>query len=214
MKRFLFSILAIILPTLSYSLTPGEALARLMQGNDRYVHDKLEHPDRTSDRREAVQNSQKPFAIILGCSDSRVSPEIIFDQGIGDLFVVRVAGNIVSPVVLDSIEYSAKYLGSSLIVVLGHEKCGAVDAVMQGKTQDIEAIAKEILPAIQSCKIQQKPLANCIKANVLSVVQQIEKYPSLSKLIAQKQVNVIGAYYSLTTGEVELLPIKTGNNPR
>lgn len=210
MKRFLFSTLAIILPTLSYSLTPGEALARLMQGNDRYVHDKLEHPDRTSDRREAVQNSQKPFAIILGCSDSRVSPEIIFDQGIGDLFVVRVAGNIVSPVVLDSIEYSAKYLGSSLIVVLGHEKCGAVDAVMQGKTQDIEAIAKEILPAIESCKSQQNPLTNCIKANVLSVVQQIEKYPSLSKLIAQRQVNVIGAYYSLTTGKVELLPIKTG----
>lgn len=210
MNRFLLFLLASVLPAISYSLTPGDALARLMQGNQRYVQDKLEHPDSTSYRRESLQNAQKPFAVILGCSDSRVSPEIIFDQGLGDLFVVRVAGNIVSPVVLDSIEYSAKYLGSVLIIVLGHENCGAVEAVMQGKTEDIEAIAKEILPAIQSCKIQQSSLANCVKANVLSVVQQVEKYPALSKLIAQKQVNVIGAYYSFATGKVELLPIKTG----
>ena len=92
---------------------------------------------------------QKPFAIILGCSDSRVSPEILFDQGIGDLFIVRVAGNVAGPVELDSIEYAALYLKSSLVLVLGHENCGAITAVLDGQTKEIEHVADLIAPAIQ-----------------------------------------------------------------
>jgi carbonic anhydrase len=113
------------------AMTCEMGLQRLKEGNQRYVEDKLIHPDRTSERREALQSKQQPFAIIVGCSDSRVAPEIVFDQGVGDLFIVRVAGNVVGPIELDSIEYAAEYLKSCLIVVMGHQNCGAVDAVMK-----------------------------------------------------------------------------------
>lgn len=190
----------------AFAITPDVALQRLMQGNDRYAKDLLEHPDRTSIRREAIVAQQKPFAIILGCSDSRVAPEILFDQGIGDLFVVRVAGNVAGPIEIDSIEYSAKYLGSCIIVVLGHENCGAVNAVLQGQTQDIEAIAEKIQPAVTKCKGIQNPLQSCIKANVKSVVAQLNESPKIMTLIKQNKIKVVGGYYSLNTGKVEILP--------
>ncbi|HUD00945.1 MAG TPA: carbonic anhydrase, partial [Rhabdochlamydiaceae bacterium] len=136
MKKIALLFLALIQMSV-YGLTPDKALETLMDGNQRFSQDKSLHSDRNSERRQELVSKQTPYAIILGCSDSRVAPEIVFDQGIGDLFIVRVAGNVVGPLELDSIEYSALYLHSSLVMVLGHESCGAIKAVLAGTTKDI-----------------------------------------------------------------------------
>lgn len=183
-------------------MDPQEALQRLLEGNQRYVHDQLTHPDRTPFRREEIKKGQNPFATILGCSDSRVSPEIIFDQGLGDLFIVRVAGNVIDSVGQDSIDYSIRYLGSTLVLVMGHESCGAVTAVFDGKTGDIEDIARLIKPAIKNAK----DIEFAIKANVRWTVDQLKKNAFIKKLINEKKINVVGAYYHLGEGNVELLP--------
>lgn len=188
-------------------LTPEKSLERLMSGNERYVNDKLLHPDRTQIRRKEVTSTQTPFATIMGCSDSRVSPEIIFDQGIGDLFVVRVAGNVVGPLELDSIDFSAAQLGSSIILVLGHENCGAVNAVLNHQTNGIEAVAKLIEPSLQKSGVLEgkNPLEKAVKANVLMVVDQLKNSPVISKLVEQNKVKVVGGIYHLGSGKVELL---------
>lgn len=186
------------------SPTPAQALKQLVEGNQRYMQGKVLHPDQSKERRERTIEIQKPFATILGCSDSRVSPEILFDQGIGDLFVVRVAGNVVGPVELDSIEYSVLYLGSSLILVMGHENCGAIKAVMAGTTKDIEAVASLITPALEMHS--GGSLEDAIRDNALHVTQQLQKSPALAKFIQQGRLAVRGAYYDFVSGKVELLP--------
>lgn len=183
--------------------TPEESLKVLLEGNKRYASDQLLHPNRTMERRESLVAIQKPFAIIVGCSDSRVSPEIVFDQGIGDLFVVRVAGNVVGAIELDSIEFSAIYLNSSIILVLGHENCGAVSAVFKGNTKDIEVIAQKIEKGIGNLKPDS--LEGAIKANVRAVVSQIKNSEAVARLVHDKKINVVGGYYRLSTGEVELI---------
>ena len=187
--------------------TPSQtSLQRLMEGNKRFVKGESTHPNRAEERRLETAQQQEPFAIIVGCSDSRVSPEILFDVGIGDLFVVRVAGNVVGPIELDSIEFSALYLHSSLIFVKGHENCGAVTAVLEGKTKDIEAVASLIEPAVKQSKSKKgNRLENAIKDNVMNVVAQLKKTPALQKLIKDKKIEVAGGYYHFRTGEVELL---------
>jgi carbonic anhydrase len=175
----------------------------LIEGNKRYMKDSLQGPDRSSLRRMEIYQKQYPFATIVGCSDSRVPPEIIFDQGLGDLFVVRVAGQVVGPVELDSIEYSVKYLGSSFILVLGHEFCGAVDAVLQGQTEDIEDVASLIRPALEPLK--KKTLENAVKANVRWVVKHLKETPVIQQFMRDKKVDVIGGYYNLPDGKVEIL---------
>jgi len=189
------------------SLSAGDGLDRLVQGNKRFAEENLEHPNRSAERREAVESKQEPFAVIVGCSDSRVAPEILFDQGVGDLFVVRVAGNVVGPLELDSIEYSALHLHSSVVLVMGHENCGAVDAVIQKKDQTIEAVAKLIAPAIADVK-KEKPkeyLTACIKANAIAVRDYIVGTPIIKRLIEVKKVEVMPAYYNMDTGYVEIL---------
>ncbi len=191
---------------LAAHLAPQEALDRLIQGNQRYMKDQSEHPNRTAERRKETSELQEPFATILGCSDSRVSPEIIFDQGLGDLFIVRVAGNVVGDTELDSIEYSVLYLHSSLIVVLGHENCGAVKAVIAGTTKDIESVADLIQPAVdRTKKIKVDRLDQTIKANVDEMVARLRKSPPLSKMIREGKLSVVGAYYDFHKGRVELL---------
>lgn len=202
-----FSFFAAKSPQSAESVTPEAALERLVEGNSRYSADLHEHPDRLSLRRIEIYQKQRPFATIVGCSDSRVPPEIIFDQGLGDLFVVRVAGQVVGPVELDSIEYSIKYLGSSLVLVLGHQLCGAVDAVLKGKTADIEEVADLIRPALKN--IKQKSLENAVKANVFWVVENLKKTPLIHQLMQEGKVNVVGGYYTLPDGKVELLESKS-----
>lgn len=189
-------------------VTPDEALERLMAGNKRFTTDQLEHPNRTSERREALVHQQNPFAIIVGCSDSRVAPEILFDQGVGDLFVVRIAGNVIGILGLDSIDFAALYLGASLVLVLGHENCSAVKAVLDKQASSIEAIATLIEPAVIFAE-QQKTgdrLTNAVKANVKLVVEQLKRTPLLASLIEQKKFNIVGGYYNLQSGQVEILP--------
>lgn len=187
-------------------MNPTQALKQLVEGNNRYKQEQLLHPNRSKEARICSASGQNPFAIILGCSDSRVSPEIIFDQGIGDLFVVRVAGNVVGPIELDSIEYSALYLKSSIIMVLGHQNCGAIQAVINGQTQDIEAVASLIAPSLALARTQQGSLVeNTVKDNVLYVADTLRKSPTLAKLIQEKKIDVVGGYYDFQTGAVELI---------
>lgn len=182
--------------------TPKEALQRLLEGNERFVKDNSLCPDRNTDRRAASAAKQKPFAIILGCSDSRVPPELAFDQGIGDVFVVRVAGNVVGPTELDSVEYSAIYNGSSIVVVLGHESCGAIEAVLANNTKDIEAIANLIKPAVKN---SHHAVNVAIEANVRNSVNRIKNSPPMKKLIKAGKIDVVGAYYELNSGKIRLL---------
>jgi carbonic anhydrase len=203
-KAILFFLLTTSL--LQAGVTPEKALQNLVEGNKRFVEGSSVCPDRTAERRKETEQMQEPFAVILGCADSRVAPEIIFDQGIGDLFIVRVAGNVAGPVEVASVEYSAIYLHSSLILVLGHENCGAIKAVMAGKTQDIEPVAKLIEPAVKkNQKEDNGRLEKSIKDNVKYTVEELKKNPALAALIAKKQLQIKGGYYNFHTGAVELL---------
>jgi carbonic anhydrase len=189
---------------------PAEAIAKLKEGNRRYTSGNLRRPVHTTARRTELTKSQHPFAIILSCSDSRVPSEIVFDQGIGDLFIVRVAGNVITDEGLGSIEYAVEYLGTRLIVVMGHQRCGAVQASKEIIAANgvapghIESLVTAIKPAVEST-------ANCdldttIKANVKHAVDCLRSStPILKSKVDSDQVQVIGGYYSLDTGSVSFL---------
>lgn len=182
-------------------VTPEQALQRLVEGNERYSKDKLLHADSSAERRAAISSRQEPFAVILGCSDSRVPPEIIFDQGVGDLFVVRVAGNVVGPIEIDSMEYAVHNLHSSVIMVLGHENCGAVAAALNGDLAEVNQIGVLLKPVVSECK----NVNQCVKANVKYVMNKVKESSLIAPYIAKGEVEVVGAYYDLNTGKVELL---------
>jgi carbonic anhydrase len=207
------------------AVSPDEALQKLMDGNRHFVENKLTNSSQSnSDARTALARSQKPYAIILSCSDSRVPPELVFDKGLGEIFVVRVAGNIPDPVVLGSIEYAAEHLGSPLVMVLGHERCGAVTATVTAKGKlegNIGAIIKIIAPAIknaakdcEACKGEAKcketrkeEFIECaINANVKSVAGSLtKKSPVLKHLVEQGKLKIVAAKYDLDDGVVSLL---------
>jgi carbonic anhydrase len=195
------------------SVAPGEAISKLKEGNGRYTSGNLQHPGQTTDRRAELTKTQHPFATILSCSDSRVPPEIVFDQGLGDLFVVRVAGNVINDEGLGSIEYSVDHLGTRLIVVLGHQRCGAVDAARQtlaakGKAPGhIQSLVTAIKPAVEATATGD--LDATIKANVKHVVNALRaSTPILKTKVDSGEVRVIGGYYSLDTGAVTFLDEK------
>lgn len=185
------------------------SLQRLMRGNQHFVAGAHVGPHRSSSRRKEIAPKQKPFAVVVCCSDSRVPPELVFDQGLGDLFVVRVAGNVVDDVALGSIEYAVEHLGVKFIFVLGHESCGAVAAALQGGSHDghLESFLKMIEPAVEA--IKGKPgnaLDNAIKENVRLVVKDIKTSdPVLSKSFANHHLGIAGGYYDLHTGRVSLV---------
>ena len=186
-----------------------EALAKLMEGNQRYAQDKEQHPDETLARRKELQAGQHPFAVILSCADSRVPPELIFDQGLGDLFVIRVAGNIAADDELGSIEYAVEHLHTGLIVVLGHEKCGAVSAVVEGAKESghLKALLSAIEPSVQEIRdIPGDKVHNCVVANARRVARQIrESEPVLKELVQKGEVKVVAADYALESGVVTVL---------
>ena len=188
------------------ALAPQEALAKLMKGNDRYAHDRLQRRH-NQDRRLSVHCKQTPFAIILSCSDSRVSPEIIFDQGIGDIFVVRVAGNVVGSLELDSIEFAASVLKAAVIMVVGHENCGAIAAVLEDKAQSIPTIAELITPSVEKTKASsgENLLKRATQLNAMRMRDLLLKSPILSELVQEEKLAVYAAYYHLQKGTVELL---------
>lgn len=187
----------------------NQALQALIDGNKRFAAMKQTHPNQGQGRRDEVKGGQKPFAIIVGCSDSRIPPEILFDQGIGDLFVIRLAGNIVDDTALGSIEYAADHLGTRLVVVLGHSKCGAVTATAQGGEAHghIASIVQLIIPAVERAKGKPGDLVdNAIKENaVLAAAAISSSKPILAKMVEDGKIAVVPAYYSIDTGAVELL---------
>lgn len=191
------------------TITSDQALRELMSGNERFVTSKLTHPNQTAARRSEVAGGQHPFAIILGCADSRLSPEIIFDQGLGDLFVIRVAGNIIDDAIVGSIEYAAEHLHTPLLVVLGHSNCGAVGATVAGGELGghLPSLAKAIQPAVERAKSQDGDLLdNAVRANAKMVAEQLNSsQPVLAKLVSAGQLKVVAARYDLGTGKVTIL---------
>lgn len=191
-------------------VAPDEALQRLIEGNKRYVEMKALHPEQDADRRAKLATGQAPFAVILGCSDSRVPPEVIFDQGLGGLFVIRVAGNVADDVGLASMEYAVEHTGSRLIVVLGHERCGAVTAAVKGGELPghLPALMKLLQPGVEKAKGQGGDgLENAIRANVALTVAQLKgSKPILAEMVEKGQIKVVGGHYDLDTGLFELIP--------
>ncbi len=192
---------------LSSALYGNSGLDRLMRGNKYFVDTGFELLCQKTQDRRALISRQEPFAIIVGCSDSRVPPELIFNQGFGDLFVVRVAGNVIGPIELDSIEFSATYLRSSVILVLGHENCGAVEAVIEGTTKDIENVAALIAPAVEGQRKRdpENLLEASTKANARRMRDYLLKSPVIKKLVSNRKLEVYAGYYHQKTGLVELL---------
>ncbi|MDJ0737952.1 MAG: carbonic anhydrase [Nostocaceae cyanobacterium] len=190
------------------NITPDQALKKLMEGNQRFVNQTQKNPNQTITRLKKVASGQNPYASILGCADSRVPAEIIFDQGLGDLFVCRVAGNVATPEEIGTLEFGSLILGSKLIMVMGHERCGAVKATIAGGEVpgQIGSLLEAIKPAVTIAKNQPgDKLENICKANILQQVETLKKSPVLVKLIQDKKLKIIGGYYDLDTGKVSLV---------
>jgi carbonic anhydrase len=186
------------------SVSADAALAKLKEGNTRFVNSKVSSGKPTAARRAETAQSQHPFAIILGCADSRTSPEIIFDQNIGDLFVVRTAGNLIDDHGLGSIEYAVDHLGARLIVGLGHKRCGAVSAALASDTAPghVQSLVRDIQPAIQATKGKPGDATDlAIAENARLMAAKIRSDANLGDLA--KDVRIMSALYDLDSGKVE-----------
>jgi carbonic anhydrase len=189
-------------------ITPDAALQMLMDGNTRFVQGKSTHLSYVAEAKDKMLEGQAPFAAIVGCSDSRVPPEMIFDRGLGELFVVRDAGNVVGPIEMDSVEFAASSLKVPLIVVMGHQNCGAVKATLAGKDNvpELDNIFPLIDSALKSCDtVGSNSLVNAINCNVKKGVQILKNSPTIAPLLKQKKVKIVGAYYEIETGRVTLV---------
>lgn len=196
------------------AVSAEQALQRLLEGNQRYMSGRLAHPNQAIDRRLELVSGEQPFAVILGCADSRMPVEMVFDQGLGDLFVVRVAGNLANDApVLGSLEYAVEQLHVPLVVVMGHSKCGAVAAACDVVTKGVEApghigaLADAIRPAVEHVRNSFGDLVdNAVRANVEMVVWQIKNAkPLLAEFIHAGKVKVVGARYDLDSGRVDII---------
>lgn len=199
-----------------------EALERLREGNARFVSSERNHDALTSERRRRkVAVSQEPFAIILGCSDSRVPAEIVFDQGLGDLFVIRVAGNVVAPSQIGSVEFAAARFTTRLVVVLGHSNCGAITATIEElgrrteeQSRNLRSIVDRVRPSVAAVMSANKQLSmdelvhESVRANIRMSVNQLRHGSDiLEQLIQNEGLLVVGAEYSLETGVVEFFDV-------
>jgi len=193
------------------AMGPEWAMSLLLEGNVRFASGRSTHPHQDAQRRAATANGQSPFAVIITCSDSRVPPEVLFDRGIGDLFVIRTAGNVVDDIALGSIEYAVAHLGVSLIMVLGHTGCGAVKAALDGVDEagHISAVLDAIKPAVDQARAAETAadeslLDAAAKANVRNVVKQLETCePVLRAHVDDEVLLVVGGYYDLESGRVD-----------
>lgn len=199
-------------------ISAADALERLREGNRRFVSDEVSEDTLASrEHRAGAATAQNPFAIILACSDSRVPTELIFDRGIGDLFVIRVAGNIVAPSQIGSIEFAAKQFGTRLVVVLGHSNCGAIIATLQElalkdshRSPNLRAIVDRVRPAVEPILEDSDDLddeaviSRCVRANVRASVERLQHGSLiLEQLIDAGDLRIVGAEYSIETGYIE-----------
>jgi carbonic anhydrase len=192
----------------------ADAIARLKAGNQRFAAGKTRHAHESAQWRKALVGGQKPFATILACSDSRVPPELVFDQGFGELFVIRVAGNVIAADVIGSLQYAVRHLGTPLIVVMGHQECGAVTAAVEslaGKGSEpkyIEALVKLIEPGLAdlpSTLTGEARIAAAVEANVRWSIRQLAALPEGRRAIDMKALTLVGAVYDLADGTVRFL---------
>jgi carbonic anhydrase len=197
-----------------------EALNRLKAGNERFASGKLQ-PKKLDRERAELVHGQHPYAIILGCSDSRVAPELVFDESLGRLFILRVAGNVADSVVLGSIEYAAEHLHAGTLLVLGHESCGAVKATLGGgeAPANLVALVKRIEPAAQIAKSKQLDENGALNAAVeenvrLQMQNAVEQSEVLKELVLKKELWIVGGVYSLQTGKVRFLPVRVSTADR
>jgi len=188
-----------------------EALDRLLTGNKRFVSGDLHHPHTAADWRKRLVGGQKPFVTIIGCADSRVPPELLFDQGFGDLFVIRVAGNVIDTDVAGSVEYGVDHLSTKLVVVMGHEGCGAVTAALQThenmekEPNEIQALVGKIKPSIRKFDADvpfDQRLKTSVEDNVRNSVKLLQAVPDLAKAEKESATKIVGAVYEIETGRV------------
>jgi carbonic anhydrase len=200
--------------SLGGQVTADEALQRLIDGNRRFVNGEIHYPWTREEVFARLAKEQRPYAMILGCADSRVPPELVFGAGLGDLFVVRVAGNVLSPEVAGSLQYAGVHLHTPLLVVLGHEGCGAVQAALKTKWQGptersrIQMLVNGILPALSGVEENLDPeaqLAMAVEANVRWTMQQIFESPEGKIRQAEGRMKMLGAIYELETGRVRFV---------
>ncbi len=208
---FLFSFFLLCTACKQEPVKYDSPLERLMAGNKRFMAGHPVHPDETLQRIRDLKKGQDPFAIIVGCADSRVPPELIFDQGLGDIFSIRTAGNIIGDYELGSIEYAVEHLGCKFIIVLGHENCGAIKAFIENPdTTNQHDHIKNIIEYISEeneehslAEADKHQVDKAVKANITHGVHLLQNaQPVLKPLIDKKEVTVVGAYYDLDNGEV------------
>ncbi|GCL34304.1 carbonic anhydrase [Planktothrix agardhii CCAP 1459/11A] len=185
------------------NITPEEALKQLLEGNQRFIENKRKSPNQTMTRVQEVAKGQAPFAAILSCADSRVPAEIIFDRGFGDLFVVRNAGNIATPEEIGSLEFGTLVLGAKVLMVIGHQSCGAVKATIAGNAVpgQIASILDAIKPAIKP----NQTLEESTIANVKLGISRLQASPVISQLIKDGKLKIAGGYYNLETGMIKVV---------
>jgi carbonic anhydrase len=190
-------------------ITGEQALQMLMEGNARFISGNASHPNQSMERLSELTAGQHPFAVIVGCSDSRVPPEVIFDQGLGDIFVIRTAGQVLDDVAIGSIEYAVEHLAVPLVVVLGHDSCGAVTAAVMGGEAEghLDSIVNFIEPAVDDAREMGNAsdlLNNSIDNNVYNIVDELkDSQPILSEKVENGELLIVGARYHLDSGEVE-----------
>ncbi len=200
------------------SLTPAQAWSVLQDGNARFVADEMQHPSQSVDRRTEVAQEQTPFAVIFGCADSRVAAEIIFDQGLGDLFVVRTAGHVLDTTVVGSIEFGVDLLHTPLVVVLAHDRCGAVGAATKALTTGelprgfVRAIVDRVIPSIVGLKdhgpagLASLDAATLGREHTRHTVQMLQSYSAgLAEAISVGRCAIVGAEYTLADGQISLV---------
>lgn len=194
--------------------TPAEAIRALKAGNARFYGNVAQRPELSANERRAQVLSQSPFAIVLGCSDSRVPTEIVYDQGLGSLFITRVAGNVVDPVTVGSVEYAVKHLDSHLVVVMGHEGCGAVAAAMlpksarDGEPSNVRFLLDKIAPVVAGIppiRDNKAKMREAVISNVRAQVAVMKANPTIASAIKSGQIAVIGAFYEIGSGAVDFL---------
>ncbi|MCO6493209.1 MAG: carbonic anhydrase [Phaeodactylibacter sp.] len=186
------------------NLSWQDALSRLKAGNQRFINDKLNTENVDTGRRQELSAGQHPFAVILGCADSRVVPELVFDTGLGELFTIRVAGNVANSSTLASIEYAAAHLDTNLIVVLGHENCGAVTAAINGGDlgYNLNHLLMHIIPAMNAS--EDKSVNAVVKKNAeLTAREIIRRSPIIQEEATKRELKVVSAYYNLASGKVD-----------
>ena len=210
-----FAVVAFIAGAVHAEKAGDQNWDKLMQGNARYVSGQVSKKETGDAYRKELAKGQHPYAVVVACSDSRVAPEIVFDEGLGKIFVVRTAGNVVDPIALGSIEYAVEHLHAPLVVVMGHESCGAVTAAVEQKGTpegNIGEIVKKIMPAVKKAKSSLKKNDTLLHASIIENVKDVAGEIAKSKVISHEmhegKVKVMAAYYAISTGKVEAVELK------